>query len=636
MHIFSEDNRKECVNVLMRERVSADAKALSLLFVLCLLLLVSACARQGYPTGGPKDETPPVALGTRPANESRGFDGKEFYIQFDEYVVLKNATENVLVSPPMKEKPEFTTKGKGVLVKLKDTLQANTTYLFQFKDAIADFTEGNLLPSYEYVFSTGEAMDTLMLDGQVVDARNGKAWKESVTVMAYRVESGKTPQSFGQLPSGRGATMESDTMATTVQPDYVTRCDKEGNFAFHYIPEGRYRLVALEDKNRNLRVDATDPVAWDTTLVASHPQAHRLAASDSIQGNLLAINAIKQSSNQAITLRLSVPESRQQRILKSEFAEAGRITIVSQLPMQNPRIEDERAQWQWRLNEKRDTLTAWCFDAKRDSARLVISDTGLQDTLKLRYTASRKGGRRMAGAKEEKAPLMKALCEGNKAYYDDLRLAFANPIVEVADSATAEVMHLKDSTVSRCAVVPDIDGIVARIMATDIKSGEQYRVRLAGGLFTDLYGNRSDSLVFTMTPKDYGTLSIDIDNRMGAPLVVEVLDSKDTVVASQALARSGNLRFLHLPSGDYRLRAVVDADSNGRWTPGDYRRQRQPEQSVLFEKTLSLREKWEMEERWTVEPAKPKTSERKKILDGPQMLTPAITPIQSSKPKGNQ
>ncbi len=626
MHIFSEDNRKECVNVLMRERVSADAKALSLLFVLSLLSLVSACARQGYPTGGPKDETPPVALGTRPANESRGFDGKEFYIQFDEYVVLKNATENVLVSPPMKEKPEFTTKGKGVLVKLKDTLQANTTYLFQFKDAIADFTEGNLLPSYEYVFSTGEAMDTLMLDGQVVDARNGKAWKESVTVMAYRVESGERR-------------VENDTMATTVQPDYVTRCDKEGNFAFHYIPEGRYRLVALEDKNRNLRVDATDPVAWDTTLVASHPQARRLAASDSIQDNLLAINAIKQSSNQAITLRLSVPENRQQRILKSEFAEAGRITIVSQLPMQNPRIEDERAQWQWRLNERRDTLTAWCFDAKRDSARLVISDTGLQDTLKLRYTASRKGGRRMAGAKEEKAPLMKALCEGNKAYYDDLRLAFANPIVEVADSATAEVMHLKDSTVSRCAVVLDKGGIVARIMATDIKSGEQYRVRLAGGLFTDLYGNRSDSLVFTMTPKDYGTLSIDIDNRMGAPLVIEVLDSKDTVVASQALARSGNLRFLHLPSGDYRLRAVVDADSNGRWTPGDYRRQRQPEQSVLFEKTLSLREKWEMEERWTVEPPKAKSLERKTVLDSPKTLmpaTPGTLPIRTSTPKGRK
>ncbi|MBR1549639.1 MAG: Ig-like domain-containing protein [Bacteroidales bacterium] len=570
-----------------------------------MLSLTIACARQGYPTGGPKDEQPPEALGTRPANESRGFNGKEFYIQFDEYVVLKNATENVLVSPPMKEKPEFTTKGKGVLVKIKDTLQANTTYLFQFKEAIADFTEGNLLPSYEYVFSTGDAMDTLMLSGQVLDARSGKPWKESVTVMAYRAENGERRT-------------ENDTLAITQQPNYVTRCDKEGRFAFHYIPEGRYRLVALEDKNRNLRVDPTDPVAWDTTLYASHSAPTKDTA----------------SAHSPLTLRLSAPESRQQRILKSEFSEAGRIVIVSQLPMQNPHLEGEELVW--RLNARRDTLTAWCLDAKRDSARLVISDVDLQDTLKLRYAAPRKGGRRTLGAKENKTPLTKTLCDGNKAYYDDLRLAFTNPIVSVADSAMAEVMYLKDSSVSHSPLVLDSSGIMARIMASGIKSGEQYRVRIAEGLFTDLYGNRSDSLVFTMTPKDYGTLSIDIDNRMGAPLVVEVLDSKDTVVASQALARSGNLRFLHLPSGDYRLRAVVDADSNGRWTPGDYRRQRQPEQSVLFEKTLSLREKWEMEERWTVEPPKLKTSEHKKILDGPQMLTPAITPIQSSKTKGNQ
>ena len=594
---------------------------------LVLLVLANGCARQGYPTGGPKDETPPVSLGARPANESRHFNGKEFYIQFDEYVVLKNATENVLVSPPMKEKPEFTTKGKGVLVKIKDTLQANTTYLFQFKDAIADFTEGNLLPSYEYVFSTGDSMDTLMLGGQVLDARNGKAWKESVTVMAYRE---RTPETD----------VMSDTMATTEQPDYVTRCDKEGNFAFHYIPEGRYRLVALEDKNRNLRVDATDPVAWDTTLIASHPQARRLAASDSIQDNLLAVNAIKQSSNQAITLRLSAPENRQQRILKSEFAAPGRITIVSQLPMQNPHLEDERAQWQTRLNAKRDTLTAWCFDAKRDSARLVISDTGLQDTLKLRYTASRKGGgRRTLGAKEDKPPLMKALCDGNKAYYDDLQLSFANPIVNVADSAKAEVMYLKDSTISLCPLDLDISGITAHIMATGIKSGEQYRVRLAEGLFTDLYGNHSDSLTFTMSPKDYGTLSIDIDNHMGAPLVIEVLDNKDTVVQQQILTASGRVRFIHLPSGDYRLRAVVDSDNNGRWTPGDYRRQRQPETFLLYEKTLSLREKWEMEEKWTVEPYKAKAPERKMILDGPQKLTPSMlggTRLQPAKSQGNQ
>ena len=206
------------------------------LVLLVLLATTSGCARPGYPTGGPKDEEPPVALGCKPANESRNFNAKEFYIQFDEYVVLKNASENVLVSPPMKQKPEFTTKGKGVLVKINDTLQANTTYLFQFKGAIVDYNEGNVMPSFEYVFSTGERMDTMMLAGRVLAARDGKPWKETVTVMAYKAENGVLRA-------------EDDAIALSRQPDYITRCDRDGVFAFHYIPAGSYRLVAVEDKN---------------------------------------------------------------------------------------------------------------------------------------------------------------------------------------------------------------------------------------------------------------------------------------------------------------------------------------------------------------------------------------------------
>ena len=156
---------------------------------LLLLLFISGCARQGYPTGGPKDEDPPIALGCKPDNGSRQFNANEFYIQFDEYVVLKNPNDNILVSPPMKQQPEYTTKGKGILVTIKDTLQPNTTYLFQFKEAIADFNEGNLLPSFEYVFSTGDAMDTLMLEGHVLDPRSGEPWKETVTVAEFNSDT---------------------------------------------------------------------------------------------------------------------------------------------------------------------------------------------------------------------------------------------------------------------------------------------------------------------------------------------------------------------------------------------------------------------------------------------------------------
>lgn len=500
---------------------------------------------------------PPKALGAMPDNGSRHFEGKEFYIQFDEYVVLKNATDNVLVSPPMKQQPEYTTKGRGVLVRIKDTLQPNTTYLFQFKEAIADFNEGNLLPSFEYVFSTGADMDTMMLGGKVVEARSGQPWKETVTVVAYLLDDSKA----------------SDTLATTEQPDFVTRCDKEGFFVFHHIPEGRYQLIAFEDKNRNLRLDIAEAAAWDTMA---------FSASATLD------------SNQVPTFLISQPEKRQQRITSSTFTKKGHIRITTQLPMQHPEVTGEEVEW--RLNTTRDTMSLWCRNASSDSANIVIMDNGLQDTLHLRFIEKKV----KKGIKTEETPLMKSLCSGNTAFYDDLRLAFANPVTSSGEEPLAEVMGKKDSALGYCRVLVDSSGLTARL-DTILKTGEEYRVRLRDSLFVDLYGKFTDSLTFTLSPKDYGTLTLNINNRCGSPLVIEVLDKRDTVVQWQLLTTSGKLRFTHLPAGDYRLRAIIDVDGDGRWTPGDYRLGRQPERAETHKKILNLREKWEMEEDWTVE-----------------------------------
>ena len=126
-----------------------------------------------------------MVTGTEPESGTLLFDAKEFVIHFDEYVKVKDADNNILVSPPMKQKPEYKTKGRGIVVKLRDTLRANTTYLFQFKEAIVDFNEGNALPSYEYVFSTGSSIDSMTLRGTVADAFSRKPRTEPVTVIAW-------------------------------------------------------------------------------------------------------------------------------------------------------------------------------------------------------------------------------------------------------------------------------------------------------------------------------------------------------------------------------------------------------------------------------------------------------------------
>jgi hypothetical protein len=523
-----------------------------------LVATIAGCAKQGYPNGGPRDEQPPTVLDTKPQNEGRNFNGRQFSIAFDEYIVVKDADNNVLISPPMREKPEFATKGKRLVVKINDTLQPNTTYLFQFKGAIVDFTEGNVLPSFEYVFSTGDQMDTLMLAGRVLGARDGKPWKETVTVMAYKAERAV-----------------SDTVATTEQPDYITRCDKDGVFAFHYIPAGSYRLVAVEDKNRDLRVGRGESAAWEPTLVQ---------ASDSID------------SVNVTLLRISEPDRSVQRVVKAEFSAKGRASIITLLPMQEPALTGDSLEW--RLNKGRDTMMVWFRNVKCDSTQLVLSDSGLQDTLKLRFREAKR--RRRSGPshlqKNEDA-MVRPLCSGSNAFYDDLRLGFSVPIATMADSAKVEVLRMKDSNISRSPIVMDSTGMEARIMAT-LRSGEEYKMHLRDSLFTDIFGHYSDSLDFSLTPCDYGILSLQLTNNTGSPLVVEVLDKNDTVVARRSVIASGEVRIDHLKADEYRLRAVLDSDANGVWTTGDYIKGRQPEYIVYYSKSLKLREKWELEEYW--------------------------------------
>jgi hypothetical protein len=231
-----------------------------------------------------------------------------------------------------------------------------------------------------------------------------------------------------------------------------------------------------------------------------------------------------------------------------------------------------------------------------DSTVIVLTDEGLQDTLRLRYTRKRIG---RGAAPTPKESLMKSLCSGQTAYYDELWLGFTNPIIRYDEGVKATVTSLKDSNVTQCSLMLDSSGLRARF-ATELKAYEEYRIHVPAGMFTDIYGNVSDTLQFTLKPKDYAILTVHIGNHVGTPLVVELLDGKDTVVSSRPLAGSGTVRFDHVAAGSYKMRVLVDVNGDESWTTGSYPLRRQPEEFIYFDKTLQLRERWEMEERWEV------------------------------------
>ena len=90
---------------------------MTVLLVVGYSLHTSSCAStKAAPSGGPKDTIPPVVVGAKPLENTVNFplDEGEIYIAFNEYVQLKDAYKNILLSPPQKKNVKTRIKGKGI------------------------------------------------------------------------------------------------------------------------------------------------------------------------------------------------------------------------------------------------------------------------------------------------------------------------------------------------------------------------------------------------------------------------------------------------------------------------------------------------------------------------------------------
>lgn len=624
---------------------SAAGHAVRCAAVAWVCLLLGGCASQGYPGGGPKDVTPPAVTLATPANGSTAFAAKEFYIEFDEYVTVKEAESNVIVSPPLRHKPQYATKGRGVLVKLKDTLAANTTYLFQFKNAIADYNEGNLLPSLEYVFSTGHALDSCSLGGQVRDAFGGEPWKETVTVVLYAARTGMPAEegaaAEATLPAAEGGETAlggvADSAIVCAAPDYVTRCDSTGHFFFHYIRPGTYRLMAYEDADKNLKLGGSEAIAFCDTLVhaayvppqapADSARADSTKADNAQSGSHGArADSLRQAAAYSHLLRISAPAGETQRLSTAGMPRRGYATVPAVLPLRAPRVVSLADSIAWQLNRTGDTLLVWALNEQSDSLHLWVQDaTGIDDTLRLRYHAAKSAAAGKPAGKSKRddggqRPFLAFSAAGTMPYFDTLRVSFRNPIQAVQDEGTAYIYNVSDSVQQPCRFLLDTTRLQALVADSSgqpfpFVQGKRYRCLLLPHFFTDLYGHDNDSAVcsFEVSSADrYGQLSVQVDaarwqQPAGASaadtlqFILQLLDDKGKVLTQRVLAQPQQVVFPHLLPGNYRVRAIEDADGNARWDAGDYWRRRQPERTFLFGKTIVMRANWEFNESWTIE-----------------------------------
>ena len=203
-----------------------------LIIIIPQFLVQTGCANIIPPEGGPRDSLPPVLRKADPVDSSLNFSDDRITLVFDEYVNADNYLQEMIVSPVPLNMPTVTRKLNTVTVKLRDSLEPNTTYSINFGNTIKDVNEGNMLKDFTYIFSTGPYFDSLGFTGNVLLAETGDI-DTTLSVLLHK--------------SGIDSALIND------KPRYVTKIDGRGHFRFRNLPPGTFYVYALKDEGGTYR-----------------------------------------------------------------------------------------------------------------------------------------------------------------------------------------------------------------------------------------------------------------------------------------------------------------------------------------------------------------------------------------------
>lgn len=520
-------------------------------FILFLLLFVCiGCAKKGSITGGLKDTIAPTLKISFPENFSTNFKGNQIKLTFDEYIKLKGLEKQLIVSPPMKNEPLIIPSSvtKYLTIQIKDTLQPNTTYSFNFGQSITDNNEGNPLNQFKYVFSTGPYIDSLALGGRVKDALDREV-ESFVSVMLYEVN-----EKF------------KDSVVYTSPPRYITNTlDSLKTFRLENLKAGKYLLVAMKDRNNNNKFNPK------TEKIGFHKQFITIPNDTVYEIELfkeeLPFKALKPSqvSGNRIAIgydgKQDFSKSKPKIILKNnnQILES----IVTQFP-------------------KKDSLQVWYKPIKADSLLLNIKKESYVNDFSVKIKNQKKD-----------TLSINAVQTGVLNMRDEFTLESSTPLVKIDKSK----ISIKDSKTKITEFTPNYDDFNQKLVLNFPKNtSEKYQIQLLPGALTDFFEKSNDTLTYkleTRSESDYGNLIVDFQNVKRFPIIIELTNEKGEILAYDYSEKNTKVEFNFLEPKDYILRVIYDDNKNKKWDSGNYLEKRQAEEVIYYSKVIKdVRANW--------------------------------------------
>lgn len=516
---------------------------------------LSGCAAISSPEGGARDTVPPKLVSTQPADRAVNVTGRTIRLEFSEPVQVKDLTKNLLVAPLLSDANKYKVREERNAIELQfeKPFEANTTYSFNFREAISDITESNPAADVILSFSTGAALDSGSVQGRVLDLLT-QAPAADVSVVLY-------PETdTANIRRGR--------------PYYLARTDKEGQFALRNLKIGRFRVFALADKNQTSRYEEGEKIAYLPEVLAVRPGL------DSVQ------------------LLLTRPDSRPPIIL-SQKAEAARFAVTynegvrsaALASLAGSAVPTELLQ----VTEAGKRVNLYQTPALPAGRYLLAATDSVgnvaRDTVSVKFAAATPGT----------TPSIPWTIEGNaKEVYrqGQITLKFSEPLrlepkkqvgVLVEDSTTRRPLQPASVVLS-----PDRTQLT---VALNTRARNNVTLVLDSTVVQSVTGQslRLRPMRFTVTDQSTtGTVAGTVQTAAKRRFELQLLDEKGNMVRS--LSSPKTFRLENLAPGTYRIRVLIDANGDGRWQAGDPQLLVLPEPVFIYAQPIQVRANWEVED----------------------------------------
>ncbi len=587
----------------------------SLYILPVIISLIWSCAKVNMPSGGRRDRIPPVVVESSPGNRSVYFNDDKIEIKFDEFVVLDNINENLMVSPPLKNRSQIQVRKKSVVAEFDEELKDSTTYTFYFQNSIKDLNEGNILENYQFVFSTGAFVDSLSVTGNVYNSFTMEAPEKTIVLLYRNLQ---------------------DSAVMKQLPDYISMVDAKGYFRIENVREGQYRLYALKDadnsKNFNLRdeefafadsilsITAENnyiPVIEDTARfnheLKQVPGKPRQGRTD-LGNTLVQPDTIIKTGEHKLILFAALKKAHY--LTSSGRPLKYQLVYTLALPPDSLNFDlsipdaSEDAYF-LEKNSERDTIKVWLTDSTlynqsqittlvtypfTDSIGNIVY---YQDTILMRFIEARptRGTKIVKSTYNVDYNIMRGSLKPGQRITIISQTPFRQP-----DTTLIRLYEIIDSTRRKLdyTLIKDSINTGSYILDAGIQGKKQYFFLADSAAFGNIYGESADSAGIKFSIKDsesYNKLTLNILNNEG-PLIIQLLNNTEKILYEVYHRDQGKVEFQLLDPAVYRIRAIYDLNGDGKWTTGDFEEERQPEPVSFFPREIDIKPGFDHELDW--------------------------------------